>query len=364
MKIRLALCIVCCALSVLLGTTLFREGAGRNGSNPNANRDRSQRGPRIGLSLDTLKEERWQRDRDAFVTRARALGAEVEVLAANSNDVQQVTDCNSLLAKDIDVLVIAPHNGDAMSKAVEEAHKLGVPVAAYDRLIKNCDLNLYFTFDNVKVGELQGRFLMERLFPSGAQAGGPKKRIARIYGAPTDNNARLFKEGQDKSLKPFLENGQLEIVFEDWAEDWRPENGKKIAQAAITKAGTGGLDAILASNDGTAGGAITALLEEKLTGKILVTGQDADLEACRRILRGEQTMTIYKPLKQLAERAAEVAVDVAKVKPVLTTATYDNGRIHVPTVQIDIVAVHKDNLRDTVIKDGFHKEADLFGADK
>jgi D-xylose transport system substrate-binding protein len=355
MKLRLTLCIVSCLLSVLLGTALLRE---KNAP------QRGSRKPRIGLSLDTLKEERWQRDRDTFVARAQQLGAEVIVLSANSNDVQQITDCNSLLAQDIDVLVIAPHNGDAMSKAVEEAHKLGVPVAAYDRLIRKCDLNLYFTFDNVKVGELQGKFLMERLFPGGPQSGGPKKRIARIYGAPTDNNARLFKQGQDTSIKPFLDNGQLEIVFEDWAEDWKPENAKKITQAAITKAAERGLDAILASNDGTAGGAITALLEEKLAGKILVTGQDADLEACKRILRGEQTMTIYKPLKQLAEKAAEAAVNVAKLKPVLATASYDNGQILVPTVQVDIVAVHKDNLRETVIKDGFHKEAELFGPAK
>lgn len=361
MKLRITLCILSCMLSVLLGAVLLRDGTGGGAA---TTRDRSSRKPRIGLSLDTLKEERWQRDRDTFVARARELGAEVVVLAANSNDEQQVTDCNSLLAQDIDVLVIAPHNGDAMSKAVEAAHKMGIPVAAYDRLIKKCDLNLYFTFDNVKVGEQQGRFLMERLFPEGAQAGGPRKRIARIYGAPTDNNAKLFKQGQDSSLKPFLDNGQLEVVFEDWAEDWKPENGKKIAQAALTKAGEGGLHAILASNDGTAGGAITALIEQKLAGKVLVTGQDADLEACRRILRGEQTMTIYKPLKQLAERAAEVSVDVAKLKPVVTNTTYDNGQVQVPTVQVDVVAVHKDNLRDTVVKDGFHKEDDLFGAAK
>jgi D-xylose transport system substrate-binding protein len=154
------------------------------------------------------------------------------------------------------------------------------------------------------------------------------------------------------------------VVFEDWAEDWKPENGKKIAQAALTKAAAGGLDAILASNDGTAGGAITALVEQKLAGKVLVTGQDADLEACRRILRGEQTMTIYKPLKQLAEKAAEVAVDMAKLKPVVTTVTYDNGQVKVPSIQVNVVAVDKDNLRETVVKDGFHSEASLFGTGK
>lgn len=318
--------------------------------------------PRIGLSLDTLKEERWQRDRDTFVARAQALGAEVIVLSANSDDVQQIKDCNSLLAQNIDVLVIAPHNGEAMNRAVEEARASKVIVCAYDRLIKNCDLDYYFTFDNVKVGELQGRFLMERLFPGGAQKDGPKKRIARIYGAPTDNNASLFRQGQNVALLPFEASGQLEIVFEDWAEDWKPENGKKIAQAAITKAGTANpLDAILASNDGTAGGAIQALLEDKLAGKVLVTGQDADLEACRRILRNEQTMTIYKPLKLLAEKAAECAVGLATKQDVKFTGVTPNGKRDVPTLQVDVIAVHSENIRETVVKDGFHKESDIFG---
>ena len=378
MKIRVTLCIVSCVLSIALGLVLSRGGwDGHSRKNSEAKKEAATaqtqtlsmpevpaakaRKPRIGLSLDTLKEERWQRDRDTFVAKAQALGAEVVVLSANSDDVQQIRDCNSLLGQNIDVLVIAPHNGDAMSKAVKEAHASNVPVCAYDRLIKNCDLDYYFTFDNVKVGELQGRFLMERLFPAGPVSGGEKKRIARIYGAPTDNNAKLFKQGQDNSLKPFLDNGQLEVVFADWAEDWKPENGKKITQAALTKAGTAGLAAILASNDGTAGGAIQALREERLAGTILVTGQDADLDACRRILAGEQTMTIYKPLKLLAEQAAESAVALAKKQPIKTTASYNNGKREVPTVQVDIIAVHKGNIRETVVKDGFHKEAELFG---
>ena len=378
MKIRVTLCIVSCVLSIALGLVLSRggwDGHLRKSSEGKRESATAQtqtltmpevptakaRKPRIGLSLDTLKEERWQRDRDTFVAKAQALGAEVVVLSANSDDVQQIRDCNSLLGQNIDVLVIAPHNGDAMSKAVKEAHASNVPVCAYDRLIKNCDLDYYFTFDNVKVGELQGRFLMERLFRAGPVSDGEKKRIARIYGAPTDNNAKLFKQGQDNSLKPFLDNGQLEVVFADWAEDWKPENGKKITQAALTKAGAAGLAAILASNDGTAGGAIQALREERLAGTIMVTGQDADLDACRRILAGEQTMTIYKPLKLLAEQAAESAVALAKKQPIKTTASYDNGKREVPTVQVDIIAVHKGNIRETVVKDGFHKEAELFG---
>lgn len=349
MKTRIALCIVSCLLSVVLGFTLMKGDA----------KVATKQKLRIGLSLDTLKEERWQRDKETFEKRAAELGLEVYTLAANSDDVQQVKDCRTLLAQDIDVLVIAPHDGEVMSDVVKEAHALRVPVMAYDRLIKNCDVNIYLTFDSVKVGELQANFLMKRLFPDGPQPGGPKKRIARIYGAQTDNNAKLFKQGQDNGIKPYEDSGQLEVVFADWAEDWKPENGKKIAQAALTKAGDAGLDGILASNDGVAGGAITALTEAKLAGTVLVTGQDAELEACRRIMRGEQTMTVYKPVKKLAETAAEVAADMAKLKPVPTNGSYDNGAIQVPAIQVDIVAVQKENMLDTVVKDGFHKEEAL-----
>jgi D-xylose transport system substrate-binding protein len=351
MTSRSLLVTVSCALSILLGVLLSKPGQGPA---------RSKDAPvRIGLSLDTLKEERWQRDRDTFTAKARALGAEVVVLSANSDDLQQIKDCQSLLGQAVDVLVIAPHNGEAMSKAVAAAHEAGVPVLAYDRLIRNCDLDLYCTFDNIKVGELQGRFLAERLFPEGARPGGPKKRIARIYGAPTDNNAKLFKQGQDNALRPFLESGQLEVVFEDWAEDWKPANGKRIAQAALSKAGAQKPDAILASNDGTAGGAIQALREEGLAGKILVTGQDADLDACRRILSGEQTMTVYKPLPKLANAAAEAAFQLGKRKPLIARGATDNGFKQVPTQEVDIVAVEKSNLQETVVKDGFHKASDL-----
>ena len=351
MNPRIALVVVSCALSVLLGLMLGRTGSPTGQS-------QNQR-PRIGLSLDTLKEERWLGDRDRFVQRAQELGAEVEYLSANSDDNRQIKDVESLLTKGIDVLVIIPHDGAACAKAVELAHQAGVPVLAYDRLITGCDLDLYMTFDNVKVGELQGRFIAE------AFASKPgRKRLLRIYGSKTDNNALLFKQGQDQVILPLVQRGEIEVVHEDWAQDWRPENAKKIANAAITKAaapaGTLPFDAILASNDGTAGGAIQALMEEGLAGKILVTGQDADKAACQRIVSGLQSMTIYKPLKELATKAAEAAVTLAKRRPVVARAELDNGKIKVPSIFLEVISVTKGNLRKTVIADGFLKEADVF----
>jgi D-xylose transport system substrate-binding protein len=312
----------------------------------------SKEKPVIGLSLDTLKEERWQRDRDTFVAEAEKLGAKVIVQSANSDDTRQVRDVESLLSRGVDVLVIVPHNGAAMTRAVQSANKDKIPVIAYDRLILNANIDYYLTFDNVKVGEAQASF---------AAAGLPKDRtarIVRIYGAPTDNNAKLFKQGQDNILTPLIKAGKVEVVHEDWALDWKPENAKKIMNAAITKAGRN-IDAVVVSNDGTAGGAIQALLEEGLAGKVLVTGQDADLAACQRILRGTQAMTVYKPLKNLAALAARVAVDVAKGNKPKTTSVLDNGMKQVPSIFEQVISVDKNNLMSTVVADGFHKAADL-----
>ncbi|MCE9612730.1 MAG: substrate-binding domain-containing protein [Lentisphaerae bacterium] len=350
MKFRMALVVVSLLLSIAIGLMLGRRGAlpasrsGGGGDAPIV----------IGLSMDTEKEARWQKDRDVFTARARELGAQVKTQSANSDDTRQIQDVKSLLANHVDVLVIIPHDGDAMAEGVREAAKAGVPVIAYDRLIRNCDLDLYLSFDNVKVGEMQARYLVEHL-PGG------KGRIVRIYGAPTDNNAKIFKQGQDQVLAPLIARGDIEVVHEDWATDWDSANAKKIMNAALTRASSG-FDAVLASNDGTAGGAIQALKEAGLAGKVIVTGQDADLVACQRIAAGQQAMTVYKPIQNLATRAAELAVTMARGKPVIANGAVANGQKDVPAVLLDIVSVDKDNLRQTIVAGGFHSEAEVFGA--
>ncbi len=345
MNVRVLLVIVSCALSVVTGLVISRSGIKTNPS--------IRQRPLIGLSMDTLKEERWQIDRDLFTKAVQDAGADVLVQSANSNDAAQLQNIESLITQKVDALVIIPHDGAAMAKAVDLAHQAGIPVLSYDRLITGCELDLYLTFDNVKVGELQARFLAERIPQSG------KLRLIRIYGAKTDNNARLFKQGQDNILNALIAAGKVEVVFEDWAEDWKPENAKKITNAAITKIGQN-FDAILASNDGTAGGAIQALAEEGLAGKITVTGQDADLAACQRIAQGTQAMTIYKPIQSIATKAADLALKLARRKPVIARDATPNGRADIPSVLLGIVAVTKENLRETVIKDGFRKETDVF----
>lgn len=343
MSLRNILLVISLILSVVIGAAIARGGG--SAAQPSA----AGRTLTIGLSLDTLKEERWQGDRDRFVAKAKELGAEVAVSSANSDDTVQMKDIESMIAQRVDVLVIVPHDGIAMAKAVDKAKAAGIPVIAYDRLIRDCDLDLYTSFDNEDVGRQQARYLVAKL--------GGKGAIVRIHGAPTDNNARLYKAGQDEVLKPLLESGAITVAHEDWAEDWKPENAKRILQAAIAKGAS--FSGVLAANDGTAGGAIQALIEERRTG-VVVTGQDAELPACQRIAAGTQSMTIYKPLHLLAQGAAEIAVRMARRQVVVANSSLDNGKGKVPSILHQVVTVHADNLRDTVIKDGFLTEADVF----
>lgn len=352
MTVRSFLVVLSLALSVALGFLLAHGGSGAEVGGKGTARAR----PRIGLSLDTLKEARWQGDRDAFVKRAQELGAEVLVQAANSDDAKQVVDVKALITSEVDVLVVVAHDGKAMAEAVRLAHASAIPVLAYDRIIRDADLDLYLSTDNVRIGTLQAAYLVEHHAHSREQP----LRMVRIHGARTDNNAGLIKQGQDQVLDPLIARGEVKVLFEDWADDWKPEAAKRIVNAAITQHGAT-VDAVLAANDGTAGGAIQALEDEGLTGKVLVTGQDADLVALQRIARGTQAMTIYKPLKKLAGRGAELAVLLAKRSPIIVRASVDNGFKEVPAELFDMVTVTRDNLRETVVADGFHSAADIFG---
>lgn len=306
---------------------------------------------KIGLSLDTLKEERWQHDRDLFVAHAKELGADVLVQAANSNDALQNSQAENLLTEGVNVLVVVPHNGKSAATIVEAAHKAGVPVIAYDRLIRDCDLDLYVTFDPEKVGEEQADYAVKHR---------PKGNYVLIGGAPTDNNAVLVRQGQMKILQPYIDRGDIKIVANQWATDWQPVEALKIMENALTK-NNNKVDAVVVSNDGTAGGVVQALNEQGLAGKVLVTGQDADLAGCQRIVQGTQSMTVYKPLPKLADKAAELAVNMAEKKPITDTMTkLNNGKIDVPSILLPTVEVDKDNLDSTVIADGFQKKEDVY----
>ncbi len=301
--------------------------------------------------MDTLKEERWHRDRDLLVKRAGELGAEVLVQAANGNDALQNSQAENMLTQGVDVLLVAPHNGKSAAVIVEAAHKAGVPVIAYDRLINDADVDLYLSFDNERVGQMQAEYLAQRR---------PKGSYVVIGGAPTDNNAHLYHKGQMNVLEPLVKRADIRIVANQWARDWLAVEALKIMENALTRTANQ-VDAVVAANDGVAGGAIQALSEQNLAGKTLVSGQDAELSACQRIAAGTQSMTVYKPIQRLAYKAAEVAVKLARKQPHgETTRGVPNGKLDVPSILLEPIAVDKDNLISTVIADGYQKLEDVY----
>ena len=306
---------------------------------------------RLGFSMDTLKEERWHRDRDLLVKRAGELGAEVLVQAANGNDALQNSQAENMLTRGVDVLLVAPHNGRTAAVIVEAAHRARVPVIAYDRLINDADVDLYMSFDNERVGQMQAEYLVARR---------PKGNYVVIGGAPTDNNALLYHRGQLAVLQPHVNRGDIRIVADQWARDWLAVEALKIMENALTR-NDNRVDAVVAANDGVAGGAIQALAEQGLAGRTLVSGQDAELSACQRVAAGTQSMTVYKPIGRLASKAAEVAVKLARGQSHgEATRGVSNGRKEVPSILLLPIAVDRDNLVSTVIADGYQKLEDVY----
>lgn len=306
---------------------------------------------KIGLSMDTLKEERWQKDRDIFVAMAKEMGAEVLVQAANGNDALQISQSENLITQGVDILVVVPHNGVAAASIVTMAHKAGKKVIAYDRMIENSDVDLYISFDNLEVGRMQANYMLKLA---------PKGNYMVLGGAPTDHNAKLYRQAHMEVLKPYIEKGDIKVVADPWAREWLSSEALKHTENVLSKQNNN-IQAVVAPNDGTAGGVVAALKQQNLAGKIPVSGQDADLAACQRIAEGTQTMTVYKPIRQLAAKAAEVAVTMARGNPIPdATTTLNNGKKNVTSILIKPIQVDKTNLESTVIKDGYQTAKEVY----
>jgi D-xylose ABC transporter, substrate-binding protein len=304
----------------------------------------------IGMSIDDLRLERWQKDRDIFVKKAENLGAKVFVQSANGDASAQISQIENMINRNVDVLVIIPFNGEVLGNVIAEAKKEGIKVLAYDRLINNADIDFYVSFDNEKVGELQAKSVVEAK---------PEGNYFLMGGSPVDNNAKLFRKGQMKVLQPLIDSGKIKVVGDQWVDSWLAEKALQIMENALT-ANKNNIDAVVASNDATAGGAIQALSAQGLSGKVAISGQDADLAAIKRIVDGTQTMTVYKPITKLADKAAEIAVTLGKNEKTTSNAELNNGLKNVPSYLLDPIAVNKDNIDDTIIKDGFHTKDAIY----
>jgi len=306
--------------------------------------------PKIGFSIDDLRLERWTRDRDYFTQAAEKLGAKVFVQSADASEQRQIAQIENLISRGVDVLVIVPYNATVLNNAVREAKKAKIKVVSYDRLILNADVDAYISFDNKAVGELQAQSIV---------ALKPKGNFYLLGGAPTDNNAKMLREGQMKVLQPLIDKGDIKVVGSQWVKDWSASAAMSIVENALTANGNK-IDAVIASNDATAGGAIQALASQKLAGKVPVSGQDADLAGVRRVIAGTQSMTVYKPLKQIASNAALLSVQLVRNEKPAFNAQLNNGFKQVNTMLLKPILLNKQNV-ELLVKDGFYTQAQLAG---
>lgn len=300
---------------------------------------------KIGFSIEAMNGERWQTDLDSFNTTARQLGAEVISADAKGNDDLQLHQVNDMIKAGIAVLVLLPRDTASGSRLVDAAKSANVKVISYDRLIQNCNVDLYVSFDSVEIGRMQAEFLVSHK---------PKGNYVLIAGSPNDQGAKILHDAQMKVLQPSIDRGDIKVIADGYMKEWIPTEAYLFAVKAIDSS-QGNIAAILTSNDGLASGAIEALHDHHLNGKVLVSGQDADLMAVISIVRGDQAMTVYKPVTMEAAKAAEAAVHLAKGENPGANTTISNGKVMVPTIMLKPVLVTKDNIKTTVVKDGFQK---------
>jgi D-xylose transport system substrate-binding protein len=307
---------------------------------------------KIGFSMATVKEERWQRDRAAFEARCKELNVECLITVADNNKEKQANDVANLLTQKVDVLVIAPDDATQAASMVDAAKAQGIPVISYDRLINSDKIDLYVSHQVPVIGKKMAEYALQKV---------PKGNYVMVYGDAADNNSLIMKKAQMEVLQPAIDRGDIKIVAEQHAKGWSKEEALKIVENALTQHNNN-VQAIVASNDGTAGGAVQALSTQNLTGKVLVTGQDAQIDALQSIAEGKQTMTVYKAIIPLANTAVDAAIKLAKKESLTDAKPFKNDKLgkDVPSILLEVTSVDKDNLITTVIKDGYAKFEDVY----
>jgi len=290
--------------------------------------------PVIGLMMDQFNVERWASDTTYFIQAVKDLGGKVICVVANGDAEKQMEQARQLLEKNVDVFVIVPVDTKKAAEMVvmikKEYYK---HVIAYDRLIQNAYIDYYVSFDNAKVGELQAQYIITRM---------QKGNIALIGGPPSDQNSFYLKYGQLGVLEPYIERGDIKVVYNQMVNAWTLEEGYRLAMECLKE---NQADAIIAGNDLLARGVIKALEEKGLAGKVLVAGQDADSQARENIVRGFQTMSVYKPIADIATSAARIAVDLANGEEITSmTCSLNNGYKMVPSLLLCPKVVNKGNI--------------------
>jgi D-xylose transport system substrate-binding protein len=305
---------------------------------------------KVGVAMDIV-DGRWAKDREFIQEKITELGGEAIFKVSKNNEEIQERQVQELIDADIDVLIIVPCNSQKAASMVAAAKEEDIKVIAYDRLISNADLDMYVTFDNMKVGEMQANYLLSKV---------PKGNYVLLGGSPSDNNAKMFKDGQMKALDASIKSGDVKIVYNGWANAWNPDKAYEQVLQVLASGVT--IDAILASNDMLATGAIRAMKEKQVTNSVVIVGQDADRDACRRIANQQQAMTIYKPVKDLAFSSAVAAVMLANEQPIPNmNSKTNNGKKDVPSILLPPVQVDEHNIIQTVVADGFVPKQYIYG---
>lgn len=330
------ICFFLCVTAVILLT-----GCGAGEPEKKSDSD----GIRIGFSFDSLVIERWQRDRDVFVSRAQELGATVNVQNAGGDVAAQKKQISYFIEQKMDVIVVVAVDTSALNEVIAQAKEQGIRVVAYDRMLENANVDLYLSFDSEKVGELYGDAIAGK-FPKGAQ-------ILEILGSPEDYNVKLMEKGLASKLGSIYK-----IVEKKYAEGWIAEQAYDVVSDYFSKGKS--CDVVVCGNDDLATQAILALSENQKAGKVYVLGQDGDLAACQRIVEGTQGGTAFKNIDDLAETAADLCVKLAKGEDTGVTAAMSDGTYDVPSYQVSPVFVNRENIDSVIIEGGFHTKEEVY----
>lgn len=333
---------------ILLMAVLLFTACHRGEEEPALDNGREDGEIRIGMAFDTFILERWIRDRDIFVSTAQKLGAKVDVQSANSDVEKQREQILKFIDDKVDVIVVIATDSYGLAEVVEKARDEGILVISYDRLIQGTATDLFITVDSELVGKEMAQTIKEELGDSGD--------VVMICGPENDTNSTDMVRGFEAEM----EGCGLTVASKTFVDSWTPEYGFQAVNEAFRSVDH--IDAVMCGNDGLAGYAIKALSEQRLAGSVVVVGQDADVEACQRIVEGTQTMTVYKPIAQLAKTAAEKAVEYARDKKLTGVSDVkltENG-IEVPFLGLEPIAVTAENMDEVIIESGFHREDEVY----
>lgn len=341
-------------LSFLLLLLFLLAGCGRSEEHIAEEDIEAEEKMQIGMSFDSFVIERWQRDRDVFVSTAKELGAEVNVQNANGDSEEQIAQIEYLIDKKMDVIVIICIDSDSLAPTVQKAKNAGIKVIAYDRLIKNADVDLYISFDNEMVGTMMGEGIAGHGDGGEADAGEAVETVLMLGGPLADNNVSMVEKG----FREVMRREGIEIIDSMHSDGWKAELAAAYVYDHVDLVNRA--DAIMCGNDDIATAVVRALAERRLAGKTRVVGQDADLAACQRIVQGTQIMTVYKPVEKLAQKAAECAVALGRGEETGAENVIDDGSYEVPYMALLPISVYKDNMDEVIINSGFHLKEDVY----